>query len=122
MQRKAEETRSMMNARSLALMPRGSYLVNTARGAGVDTSAIPDLIASGQLAGAAFDVLACEPPPEDDPLLRAWSDPQHPAHDRVIINPHAAFYCEQGINDMRINGSEAIRRALLGEPIRNVVN
>jgi D-3-phosphoglycerate dehydrogenase/C-terminal binding protein len=40
----------------------------------------------------------------------------------VIINPHSAFYSEQGLDDMRIKGSANIRRALEGKPPRNVVN
>ena len=55
-------------------------------------------------------------------LLQAWRDPAHPAHDRLILNPHAAFYSEEGLMDMRIKGSENCRRALLGQPLRNVVN
>jgi len=116
------ESRNLINAATIARMPRGSYLVNTARGAVVDTSAIPDAIASGQLAGAAIDVLATEPPAADDPLIRAWRDPKHPAHHRLIVNPHSAFYAEEGLLDMRVKGSQACRRALLGLPLLNVVN
>ena len=36
--------------------------------------------------------------------------------------PRAAFYCEEGLKDMRMKGSENCRRALLGQPVRNVVN
>jgi D-3-phosphoglycerate dehydrogenase/C-terminal binding protein len=97
-------------------------LINTARGAVVDTTALPDALASGQLAGAGIDVLDIEPPPEDQPLLAAWRDPNHPAHHRLIINPHSAFYSEEGLLDMRVKGSEACRRALCGQPIPNLVN
>jgi C-terminal binding protein len=103
-------------------MKPGSFLVNTARGGVVDVTAIPDAIASGQLAGAGIDVLEAEPPPENHPLLVAWRDPKHPAHDRLIVNPHAAFYSEEGLQDMRVKGTEACRRALMGLPLRNVVN
>ena len=116
------ETKGMINAATIAKMPRGSFLVNTARGAVVDTSAIPPAIASGHLAGAGIDVLAIEPPPADDPLLRAWRDPTHAAYHRVIVNPHSAFYSEEGLLDMRLKGAEAVRNALLGRPLRNVVN
>ncbi len=119
---RTDETHHLMNAETIAQMPSGSFLINTARGAVTDTSAIPAAILSGQLAGAGIDVLADEPPADDDPLIRAWRDPDHPAFDRVIVNPHAAFYSEQGLLDMRTKGSQACRRALLGEPIRNVVN
>jgi len=116
------ETVGMIDADAIALMPRGSYLVNTARGAIVVTAAIPEAIASGQLAGAAIDVLATEPPAENDPLIQAWRDPAHPAFDRLIVNPHAAFYSEEGLLDMRLKGADACRRALVGQPLRNVVN
>ncbi|HTQ40368.1 MAG TPA: C-terminal binding protein [Pirellulales bacterium] len=117
-----DESRHCINAQSLAWLPQGSYLVNTSRGAVVDTSAIPSAIASGHLAGAALDVLPQEPPAEDDPVIRAWRDPKHPAHHRLIVNPHAAFYTEQGFNDMRTKGAAAIRLALTGQRLRNVVN
>ena len=74
-----EETRHLIDAAALAVMPRGSYLVNTSRGAVVDCRAIPAALASGHLAGAAIDVLEQEPPPEDDVLLAAWRDPRHAA-------------------------------------------
>ena len=96
--------------------------MNTARGAIVDTLAIPEALASGQLAGAGLDVLETEPPPDDHPLVAAWRDPNHPAHHRLILNPHAAFYSEQGLLDIRVKTAEACRRALLGQPLRNVVN
>jgi D-3-phosphoglycerate dehydrogenase/C-terminal binding protein len=116
------ETRNLIDERAIELLPRGSYLVNTARGAIVDAAAIPQAIRSGRLAGAAIDVLPQEPPPEDHPLLVAWRDKNDPCHDRVIVNPHAAFYAEEGLLDMRVKGAQACRRALLGEPLRNVVN
>jgi D-3-phosphoglycerate dehydrogenase/C-terminal binding protein len=106
----------------MARMPRGSYLVNTARGAVVDTLALPEALRSGQLAGAGIDVLEGEPPAEDHPLLVAWRNPDHPAYDRLILNPHAAFYSEEGFLDMRVKAAEACRRALSGKPLRNVVN
>jgi D-3-phosphoglycerate dehydrogenase/C-terminal binding protein len=116
------ETRHMIDADAIAQLPRGAYLVNTARGAIVDTVAIPPAIASGRLAGAGIDVLDREPPADDEPLVAAWRDPNHPCHDRVLLNPHSAFYSEEGLHDMRSKGAIACRRALLGEPLRNVVN
>lgn len=115
-------TRHLIDAAAIAQLPRGAVLVNTARGACVDATAIPAAIAIGQLSGAGIDVLPEEPPPADHPLLVAWRDVTHPCHDRVILTPHSAFYSEEGIADMRTKGAEECRRALLGEPLRNVVN
>lgn len=117
-----DDTRHLVNAAALAQMADGSYLVNTARGGVVDVSAIPPAIRSGKLAGAGIDVLEQEPPAADDPFLAAWRDSADPCHDRVIVNPHAAFYSQEGLRDMRVKGAEACRRALLGQPLRNVVN
>jgi D-3-phosphoglycerate dehydrogenase/C-terminal binding protein len=117
-----DQTRHIVNAQTMKFLPRGAFLVNTARGAVVDTSAIPDAIVSGQLAGAGIDVLEYEPPSDADPLLRAWLNPAHPAHHQVIITPHSAFYSEEGLRDMRVKGAMACRQALLGQPLRNVVN
>ena len=118
----SSKTKNMIDAEAIDRLPKGAYLVNTARGAIVDTSAIPDALVSGRLAGAAIDVLVGEPPLPDNPLLVAWRDPKHPAYERLIINPHAAFYSEQGLMDMRIKGVDACRRALLGLELRNVIN
>jgi D-3-phosphoglycerate dehydrogenase/C-terminal binding protein len=117
-----EETRRMVNDDTVALLPRGAFVINTARGAIVDVAAVLRGLESGHLAGAGVDVLEQEPPSDDDPLLRAWRDPRHPAHDRLILNPHLAFYTEEGLRDMRVKGSENVRRVLLGKSARNVVN
>jgi D-3-phosphoglycerate dehydrogenase/C-terminal binding protein len=117
-----DETRHLIDAAAIAAMPRSSYLVNTSRGGVVDCRALPDALASGHLAGAGIDVLEQEPPRPDDPLLLAWRDPRHPAHHRLILNPHIAWYCEDGRTEMRRKGAETCRRALLGLPLRNVVN
>jgi D-3-phosphoglycerate dehydrogenase/C-terminal binding protein len=116
------ETQHLIDRKTLAAMAAGSYLVNTARGGVVDAMAVLDAVTVGRLAGAALDVLEDEPPPENHPLVVAWRDPTHPAHDRLILNPHAAFYSEEGLLDMRLKGSENCRRVLLGQPPRNVVN
>lgn len=117
-----EETRHLIDADSVDQMREGTYLINTARGAVVDTAVLPEAIRCGRLAGAGIDVLPHEPPSNDDPLLVAWRDPEHPAHDRLIINPHAAFYCEEGLHEIRVKASEACKAAIVGQSIRNVVN
>jgi C-terminal binding protein len=116
------ETRHLINRETVRRMRPGSFLVNTARGAVVDVIAVLEGITDGHLAGAAIDVLETEPPLEDHPLMKAWRDPQHPAYDRLILNPHAAFYSEEGLVDMRVKGSQNCRRVLLGQTPFNVVN
>lgn len=117
-----DQTRRLIDRVALERMSAGSILINTARGEIVDVASLLEALTSGRVAGAGIDVLPQEPPPDDDPLLTAWRDPTHPAHDRLILNPHSAFYSEEGLLEMRIKGAQACRRALLGEPVRNVVN
>lgn len=118
----SDETRSMINRETISWMPKGSYLVNTARGAVVEPLAVMEAIESGHLSGAGIDVLPLEPPAPDDPLIVAWRNPASPCYDRLILNPHAAFYSEEGLMDMRTKGSQNIRRALTGGRVRNIVN
>ena len=115
-------TWNMLSVEEIAKMPQGSYVINTARGGVVDTEAVVEALGAGKLAGAGIDVLEKEPPEEDSEILQAWKDPNHPAHDRMILNPHTAFYCEEGAMEFRTKGAKEVRRALLGEPLRNRVN
>jgi C-terminal binding protein len=116
------ETKHLINRDTISKMRPGSFIVNTSRGAVVDVIAVLEAITSGHLRGAAIDVLETEPPPADHPLIVAWRDPDHPAHGRIIVNPHSAFYSEEGLMDMRVKGSQNCRRVLLGQVPYNVVN
>jgi phosphoglycerate dehydrogenase-like enzyme len=96
------QTDGILNARTLAWLPRGAYLINIARGAHVVE---PDLIAavrSGHLAGAALDVQAHEPLPADDPL---WAEPG------ITITPHiAAQSSPQTIAAQFVHGWRCLQR------------
>jgi glycerate dehydrogenase len=79
-----EATRGLIGPRELALMQSNALLINTARGGLVDGPALVAALKSGRLAGAGLDVLAQEPPAEDDPLL-------DPAVPNLLITPHIAW-------------------------------
>ncbi len=117
-----EETRGLIGAAEISQMKPGAFLINTARGGVVDTAAVVDALAEGHLAGAGIDVLEQEPPPADSAVLTAWRNPDHPAHDRLILNPHSAFHCEEGAAEFRTKGAQEVLRGLRGEPLRNQVN
>jgi C-terminal binding protein len=116
------ETHAMIDLETLSQMKQGAYLVNTARGSIVDHRAVLTALETGQLAGAALDVLSQEPPAQDDPVLAAWRNPEHPAHFRLILNPHSAFYSRESLLDMRTKGAQNIRRVFTGNEPRNVIN
>jgi D-3-phosphoglycerate dehydrogenase len=94
-----EDTRGLVGIELLGSMPPGSYLVNTSRGGLVDLDALLDALDSGQLAGAALDVLPQEPPPDDHPLL---------THPRALITPHVAWYSAEAEVELRRKAAQNI--------------
>jgi D-3-phosphoglycerate dehydrogenase / 2-oxoglutarate reductase len=98
-------TRGLIGARELGLMKAGSHLVNTARGAVVDSGALSAALGSGHLAGAALDVLPTEPPDPDDPLLRAPN---------LILTPHAAFDSVEAVQELQRKAANNVLDILQG--------
>lgn len=117
-----EETRGMIGEAEIAAMPTGGIVVNTARGGVLDTAAAVRALESGHLKGAGIDVLEVEPPGVDDPVVAAWRDSGHVAHERMILNPHSAFFCNEGEAEFRRKGALEVLRMLNGEPLRNRVS
>jgi len=85
-----EHTRHLINARTLALITRGGYLINNARGGLVDSCALLDALDEGWLAGAAIDVYESEPPDETGRRLIE--------HGRVVATPHIAAYTQESLS------------------------
>ena len=79
-----EQTAGLIGARELSLMKSDAILINTARGGLVESAALVSALESGQIGGAAIDVLAVEPPVAGDPLLD-YSRP------RLYVTPHIAW-------------------------------
>jgi len=106
-------TRQVVNAQSLAHMKPSAYLINTARGQLIDEPALLQAVQSGQIAGAALDVLTTEPPAPDYPLLH---------EEKILITPHFAWYSEAADHDVRARGAEEVVRVLRGERPHAPVN
>lgn len=107
------QTRHIINAATLKLMPRGSYLINVARGSLVDEAALFDALRSGRLAGAALDVYDPEPPSSTNPLFMLPN---------TICTPHIASYTAAGYLRMQVMCCEQIAMALRGKRPVHLVN
>jgi phosphoglycerate dehydrogenase-like enzyme len=106
------QTHHIVNGDSLARLPAGAYVINTARGPCIDLPALRAALDADHVSWAGIDVFEREP--LDDENLRR--------HPRVVLTPHAAFYSVEGFREMRSKGAEEARRILLREPVRNPVN
>jgi D-3-phosphoglycerate dehydrogenase len=107
------ETYHLIDAAALAAMRPGSYLINVARGAVVDESALLEALRGGHLAGAGLDVFEVEPAPADNPL---FSLPN------VVCTPHIASYTTAGVFKMQAMACEQVALALRGERPTALVN
>jgi D-3-phosphoglycerate dehydrogenase len=108
-----DQTRHIVNARTLALMKKTAYLINTARGGMVDIDALAAALRSGSIAGAALDVYDREPPPPDFPLYDM---------ENVILTPHTGWASLESGWEIRRNILADILAAAEGKPPRCLVN
>ena len=108
------ETRTLLTADRLALLPRGAIVANIGRGALIDEVALVQALRSGHLRGAALDVFAREPLASDSPL---WHLPQ------VLHTPHVAGVSPRQFWDRLSElflDNWTLYRA--GKPLRNLVD
>ena len=117
------ETRGMIGAAALKAMKRSAILINTARGALVDTDALLAGLAAGEIAGAGIDVLPEEPPRGDDPVALCYADlDRSGVKDRLIVTPHAAWSSPESQTDARRLSAETAMLRLRHGRLRNLVN
>lgn len=101
-------TEKALDADRLAQLPDHAYLVNVGRGRTIDEEALVEALTDGAIAGAAVDVTAVEPLPEDSPL---WDAPN------LIITPHTAGNRPIGADELV---TEQVRALEAGRELRNV--
>src|SRR5271156_2891316 len=106
------QTRGIINAKTLAMMKPGAFLINTSRGPLVIEQDLADALNNGHLAGAAVDVLSSEPPSPDNPLLQAKN---------CIVTPHIAWASKEARTRLLNTAVANVRAFLDGHPV-NVVN
>ncbi len=108
-----DQTRGMVGARELALMPADAILLNAARGGVVDEGALVDALREGRLGGAALDVYAVEPLPADHPLR---------ALENVVLTPHLGASTEEAQRNVALEVADAVRAALVEGDLSRAVN
>lgn len=100
------DTRNLFDETTIARMKSGAILINTARGALVDASALVAALRSGHLAGAAIDVLAQEPPVDGNALLEYNGE-------NLIITPHIAWGTDRArqnaVDELAANAAAFVR-------------
>ncbi len=99
------ETRGLIGAAELALLPKGAILVHTARGGIVDQDSLLAALDSGQLGWAGLDVFAQEPLPADSRFR---------SHPRVVATPHLAANTPRGATGMACGAADSIIAVLAG--------
>ena len=105
------ETEGILNARTLAALPPGAYVINAGRGPQMVEADLLEALDGGHLAGAALDVFHQEPQPGDSPF---WD------HPKVLLTPHVASLSSPASAAAEI--AENIRRVRRGEPPNDVVD
>ena len=103
-----DQTRRILNADTLAHMPEGGYVINTARGGLIDEAALVAAIQSGHLAGAGLDTFAVEPPAPDHPF---FSVPE------IVLTPHIGGVTRQAGARVGVDAVRGIFQVLDGQPV-----
>jgi D-3-phosphoglycerate dehydrogenase len=112
------ETHHLIDAEALALMKKGSLLVNCARGKVIDNTALYDALLSGHIAAAALDDTEEEPAkqmswsPEDNKLFSL---------ENCLVTPHVGYISQEALDEARRTAAENVRAVLLGQPPLNPV-
>jgi D-3-phosphoglycerate dehydrogenase len=103
-----DQTREIVNAAAIAKMPKGGFVVNTARGGLIDEAALLAAVQSEHLAGAGLDTFATEPPAQDHPFF---------AEPRIVVTPHIGGVTREAGARVGVDAVRGIFEVLEGKPI-----
>lgn len=106
------ETKGLVNEKTLSLMKKSAFIINTSRGPVIEEKDLADALNEGRIAGAGVDVLSTEPPQADNPLLSAKN---------CVITPHIAWASLEARTRLMKIATENLRAFQQGTPV-NVVS
>jgi len=127
-----EHTHHMINMDNIWKLKKGAYLINTARGGLVETSALIKALEEGILAGAGLDVveeenfmrddleLLMDAHPNPESLLTLLQNQYLIDHPRVLIVPHNAFNTQEALERILATTIENLNAFALGSPVNTV--
>ena len=103
-----DQTRAIVDAAAIAKMPKGGYIINSARGGLIDEAALLAAVQSGHLAGAGLDTFATEPPAPNHPFF---------SERRIVMTPHIGGVTREAGARVGVEAVRGIFQILEGEPI-----
>ncbi len=107
-----DQTRNILSRENLARTKPGVRIVNCARGGLVDEEALAEMLKSGHIAGAAFDVFSVEPA-KDNPLFNLPN---------VVCTPHLGAATTEAQENVALQVAEQISNYLLTGAVENALN
>src|SRR5487761_284497 len=108
-----DETRGIINAKTISKMKPGVFIINTARGPLVEHLDLVNALREGRVGGAALDVFQREPPQADDPIFQL---------DNVVLTPHIAWYTNEALRRLEMTAAQQAVEILNGKIPSNSVN
>ncbi|MBP2628028.1 MAG: NAD-binding D-isomer specific 2-hydroxyacid dehydrogenase [Firmicutes bacterium] len=108
-----KETEHLIGKQELRRMKSNAVIINTGRGPIIDEQALIKALQEGWIAGAGLDVLEVEPLPPQSPLIDMKN---------VIITPHAGWYSEEALVEIRTKTARGVAEVLQGGGPKYLVN
>ena len=108
-----EKTKHLFSENEFKMMKNSAFIINTSRGAIIDTNALINALNEKQISGAALDVHEFEPLPTDHPLCKM---------NEVILTPHSGFYTEESFMVLRESIIDQGISIFLGEKPKYLIN
>lgn len=101
-----KSTYKLLGEEEFKKMKNTAYVINTSRGAVIDTEALVKAVRENWIAGAGLDVLPQEPPDINDPLL---------SQENIVLTPHAAFCSVESLLDLQRTAANQVACVLQGK-------